>query len=145
MDSVCSLGEGLVAAKCVGYGSIFVFRVQFKAKERQSRTSDVLVLMEFKWSKTDDFYMNIGGSTALGLVACGDDKGTTWVYSLPGWLLGTGEEPAELPSRMLPLGRRKADNQMAVDFTELIVGRLPWPQVDVNRNEEAKETMLGEV
>jgi len=127
VDSVCSLGEGLVAAKCVGYGSIFVFKAKFKLKERQGRTSEVQVLMEFKWSKSDDFYMNIGGSSSLGLVACGDDKGTTWVYSLPGWLLGTGEEPDELPCRMLPLGK------------------LPWPHVDVNSNELSKDTMLDKV
>ena len=105
VDSVCSLGDGLVAAKCVGYGSIYVFRAELQDKEGKIKRSEVQVLVEFKWSKTDDFYMNIGSCAELGLLACGDDKGTTWLYKLPGWLSSRerdGEE--EKHCKMLPLG-----------------------------------------
>ena len=125
VDSVCSLGGSLLAAKCVGYGSIFVFRAQFKVREGKCKNCVVQVLVELKWSKTDDFYMNIGGCPELGLMACGDDKGTTWLYKLPDWVHSTGREwPEGLPSKMLPLGR------------------LPWP--DINGNPAKEETMLGE-
>jgi len=129
VDSVCSLGEGLVAAKCVGYGSIFVFRAQFIVKEGQCKTCVVQVLVEFKWSKTDDFYMNIGGSLELGLMACGDEKGTTWIYKLPEWLHSTDKWPEVLPSKMLPLGR------------------LPWPEIigTTADTEDTQETMLDKV
>ena len=36
-DSVCSLGGGLVAAKCVGMGRICVFRAEFREMTKQTR------------------------------------------------------------------------------------------------------------
>ena len=82
VDSVCSLGDGLVAAKCVGYGSIYVFRAELEDKEGKIKRSVVQVLVEFKWSRTDDFYMNVGSWAELGLLACGEDKCTTGLYLL---------------------------------------------------------------
>ena len=67
---------------------------------------EVEVLIEFGWLKTDNFYMNIGGSTQLGLMGCGDDQGSTWIYKLPAWL--TEEEldqSMSLPQKILPIGK----------------------------------------
>ena len=106
VDSVCSLGGGLVAAKCVGYGSIYVFSVKMQEREGKSKSCMVQVLVELKWSKTDDFYMNIGSCPELGLIACGDENGTTWLYKLPKWVHSSDKEEQEQQHRkMLPLGK----------------------------------------
>ena len=90
VDSVCSLGQGLVAAKCVNYGKILVFKAEFPALQEKDRTGNlckVEVLAEFAWRHTMEHYINIGGSADLRLMACGDDQGTIWLYSLPEHLL----------------------------------------------------------
>merc|ERR1719228_1687539 len=64
--------------------------------------------------------MNITGSLAQGLMACGDDTGSIWLYSLPDWLRKEAQKSLHLPARILP------------------IGRLPWPHVEgMCRNEEA--------
>jgi len=109
VDSVCSLGSGLVAAKAVGLGKIYIFRAEFKDNITHC---EVEVLIEFGWQKTYNFYMNIGGSTELGLMGCGDDQGYTWVYKLPTWLTSNQSSSTRaLPQRILP------------------IGRLPWPDL----------------
>merc|ERR1719244_2573782 len=105
VDSVTSLGKGLVAAKCVGYGKIFVFRTE--AINEDKNFYKVEVLAKFNWSKTDNFYMNIGGDINLGLMGCGDDVGSIWLYHLPNFRLLTEKESNS--SKLKPLGR------------------LPWP------------------
>ena len=112
-----------MAAKCVGLGKICVFRyesyigivyiiiiiglsrAQFKDLTDQTKYYDVEVLAQFGWQKTDNFYMNIGGSTHLGLMGCGDDQGYTWVYKLPAWLAADdSHQPQALPQSILPIG-----------------------------------------
>ena len=125
VDSVCALGEDLVAAKCVGYGRIFVFRAQFNRRYEKDNLCDVEVLLECKWSGTDDFYMNLGSCQKMGLLACGDNVGTTWVYVLPPWIYSADDSRGKKPMKMLP------------------IGRLPWP--DINGNPSKQITMLDKV
>lgn len=131
VDSVCSLGRGLVAAKCVNYGKILVFRAEFPALEEQGRTGNlcrVEVLAEFAWRITMNFFLNIGGGTAYGLMACGDDEGTVWLYALPAWLAEGAPAPAALPAKLLPFGR------------------IPWPELQgVDRREGEKEVFIDKV
>ena len=106
MDSVASLGHNLVATKCVSRGRILVFRPPAPGTEPPARL-EVEVLVVLPWRKTDNFYMNIGGLAELGLVACGDDRGNVWVYSLPTQLLADNNNPdADTgPVCMSPLGK----------------------------------------
>ena len=73
----------------------------------QTMYYQVEVLAEFGWAKTDNFYMNIGGSSKLGLMGCGDDQGSTWVYKLPAWMIGQDKDsqPLSLPQKIMPIGR----------------------------------------
>ena len=128
VDSVTSLGQGLVAAKCVNYGKILVFRADFPALQAKNRCGDlckVEVLLEFAWRRTPEHYINITGDVSQGTMVCGDQLGAVWLYSLPKWLRGQQEEgghhvmkqdreggPSNLPMKLLPLGR------------------LPWPPLD---------------
>jgi len=130
VDSVCSLGDGLVATKCVGMGKIFVFRADFVdvTKETSNKTmyQDVEVLAVFCWHKTDNFYMNIGGSVKHDLMLCGDDQGRTWVYKLPTWLKDSDRENSyDLDEKILPLGH------------------LLWP--DLGKHAASGQTMLDKV
>ena len=45
---------------------------------------EVTMLANLKWSDTDNFYMNLGCHKGIGLVVCGDDKGSLWLYNCPG-------------------------------------------------------------
>jgi len=122
VDSVCSLGDGLVATKCVGMGKIFVFRADFRGLTKD--IYKVEILATFVWHTTNNFYMNIGGSVELGLMACGDDQGRTWVYKLPPSLLQE-EDQDELGQNILP------------------IGHLPWP--DLGKYAVSGQTMLDQV
>ena len=41
------------------------------------------MLAHLRWSDTDNFYMNLGCHKGKGLVVCGDDKGSLWMYNMP--------------------------------------------------------------
>ena len=125
VDSVCSLGGGLVAAKCVGLGKISVFRAEFREMTKQTRYYKVEVLAQFGWQKTDNFYMNIGGSAQLGMMGCGDDQGSTWVYKLPTWLADEANKDDHEQQNILP------------------IGRLAWP--DLGKHSAKGQTMLDKV
>ena len=53
---------------------------------------DVTILANLKWSDTDNFYMNLGCHKGVGLVVCGDDKGSLWLYNCPNMVM-TQPEP----------------------------------------------------
>jgi len=131
VDSVCSLGKGLVAAKCVNYGKILVFKAEFPALQEKNRTGNlcnVEVLAEFAWRHTMEHFINIGGSADLKLMACGDDQGTIWLYSLPAHLLEASSSNSNLPSKLLP------------------IGRLPWPKLQVDGElQEGTNVMIDKV
>ena len=105
VDSVCSLGDQLVAVKCVDHAKIIVFRTNFNKLRPDQKMVKVENLMEFPWRKTREFFMNIGGLSSLQLLACGDDKGLIWVYKMTPWLFSAeAEKPEVLPQKVAPLG-----------------------------------------
>ena len=53
---------------------------------------DVTMLANLKWSDTDNFYMNLGCHKGVGLVVCGDDKGSLWLYNCPS-MVATQPDP----------------------------------------------------
>ena len=72
-----------------------------------------------------EHYINIGGSMNLGLMACGDDDDTIWLYFLPNFLQETN---SNLPSKLLP------------------IGRLPWPRLQLDgETQEGKNVMIDKV
>ena len=106
MDSVCSLGDQLVAVKCVAHAKIIVFRTNFDNLRSDQTIVKVENLMEFPWRKTEVFYINIGGLSGLQLLACGDDKGVIWLYKMSSWLFSAdAKKPEVLPQKVAPLGK----------------------------------------
>lgn len=124
VDSVCSLGNNLVATKCVSRGRILIIQppTRDQIDLSQAKSFDVQVLVELAWKKTDNFYMNIGGSIQLGLVACGDDSGRVWVYKLPKSICEADMNDNYVPAvKMSPLGI------------------LPWPRLDGEGSDDEEE------
>ena len=105
MDSVCSLGDQLVAVKCVDHAKIIVFRINSNKLPADKKVVKVENLLEFAWRKTSQFYMNIGGLSRLQLLACGDNKGLIWVYKMSPWVFSAdAKRPEVLPQKVAPLG-----------------------------------------
>ena len=103
------------------------------------------MLANLKWSDTDNFYMNLGCHKGVGLVVCGDDKGSLWLYNCPHMVMTQPEplrkvvEPStrlmwpELQddhleiSRKVPLDR----HDIIIDKVRREGGRCDWCDVCV--------------
>jgi len=102
VDSLAVSSEWTVVSKCALHGLIYVWdlkatvdtleKVKKEAKDDKKVKDDaddkvdeaeVVMLSKLKWSDTDNFYMNLGCHKGKGLIACGDDRGSLWLYNLP--------------------------------------------------------------
>eukprot|EP00088_Acartia_fossae_P042856 TRINITY_DN4510_c0_g1_i13.p1 TRINITY_DN4510_c0_g1~~TRINITY_DN4510_c0_g1_i13.p1 ORF type:complete len:434 (+),score=129.81 TRINITY_DN4510_c0_g1_i13:47-1348(+) len=100
VDSIAIAGEHSIVAKCANHGLIYIFDLKKTVKEIATDEGkkdkviekEVSLLGNLKWSDTDNFYMNLGCHKGKGLVVCGDDKGSLWLYNLPG-LTTSGADP----------------------------------------------------
>lgn len=94
VDSLAVSSEWTVVSKCALHGLIYVWdlkatvdalekEVSKKAAKDEVQEAEVVMLANLKWSDTDNFYMNLGCHKGKGLIACGDDRGSLWLYNLP--------------------------------------------------------------
>jgi len=111
VDSLAVVSETTIVAKCALHGLIYVWDLKATVKdlpknqtkmedlskklktqakmEDLSKTQansiekDATMLATLRWSDTDNFYMNLSCHKGKGLVVCGDDKGSLWLYNLP--------------------------------------------------------------
>merc|ERR1712010_439939 len=92
-----------VVSKCALHGLIYVWdlkstvkKIDFdsatKGDDNKVVEQDVSLVANLKWSDTDNFYMNLGCHKGVGLVVCGDDKGSLWLYNMP-TMIQTCPEP----------------------------------------------------
>jgi len=140
VDSVASLGNNLVATKCVSQGRILIFRPPsvdaITLSEEGDAEVNVEILAQLAWRKTTNFYMNIGGLASLCLVGCGDDRGNVWVYKLPDSMCSDLEENG-------------AENKVNSSRKPLMIaplGILPWPDLeDESGNVANSELMMDKV
>jgi len=90
VDSITMLNEWTVLTKCVSHGCIYVINLENAVQDikvidwnKKSRIeTDVRVTAELYWKQCDAYYTNIG-CNAQGLICCGDDVGSLWVYDQP--------------------------------------------------------------
>jgi WD40 repeat protein len=90
VDSLGVLDDYTVVCKCVTHGFLYVIDLAktiqelegFDDKEIKRTEKEARILTKLDWSKTDNFYMNLG-CNRHGLVCCGDDQGSLWVYEQP--------------------------------------------------------------
>jgi len=87
VDSLDVLNDYTVVSKCVMHGNLYVVDLAKTIHElegfdmnKSTRTEkEAKIIAKLDWSKTDNFYMNMG-CNRLGLICCGDDQGSLWVY-----------------------------------------------------------------
>ena len=106
VDSLAVVGEWTIVAKCALHGLIYMWDLKTTTNSLTEDTKkdkiiekEVTMLSNLKWSDTDNFYMNLGCQKVMllyipicgvhvdvkgvGLVVCGDDKGSLWLYNMP--------------------------------------------------------------
>lgn len=91
VDSLAVVSEYSVVAKCANHGLIYMWDLKKTtkdlavddAKKDKIMEKEVTMLANLKWSDTDNFYMNLGCHKGKGLIVCGDDKGSLWLYNMP--------------------------------------------------------------
>merc|ERR1711909_80194 len=90
VDSLAVVGEWTIVAKCALHGLIYMWDLKTTTKSLTEDTKkdkiiekEVTMLSNLKWSDTDNFYMNLGCHKGKGLICCGDDKGSLWLYHQP--------------------------------------------------------------
>jgi WD40 repeat protein len=75
VDGLVLVDSNFVACKCAGDGYIYVLNLtNALCKQRAGR------VYGFEWTKTDTKYISLG--SANGLLACGDDRGSIWLYNI---------------------------------------------------------------
>lgn len=99
VDSLAVVSEWTIVAKCALHGLIYMWDLKTTTKSLTDETKkdkiiekDVTMLANLKWSDTDNFYMNLGCHKGVGLVVCGDDKGSLWLYNCPS-MVATQPDP----------------------------------------------------
>jgi len=134
VDSLTMVSEWVVASKCALHGLIYVWDLKATVKnvnfdnvtegdENKVVEQEVSLLGTLKFAETDNYYMNLGSHKGNGLIACGDDKGSIWVYDLPQF---SQEVPvaAQAKSKITP------------------TTRLMWPELQDDHLENSRKVPL---
>ena len=89
VDSVAVVTEWSVVTKCAAHGLLNLWDLKTttatinpEVKRGTVIEKEVTLLSKLKWSETDNFFMNIGCHKRVGLVVCGDDQGSLWLYDM---------------------------------------------------------------
>ena len=90
VDSIDVINDFTLVCKCVSHGFLYVINLSKTIDDLQGHDKSVAtraekeakIIAKLDWSKTDTFYMNIG-CNRQGLICCGDDDGSLWVYEQP--------------------------------------------------------------
>ncbi|GFG30538.1 hypothetical protein Cfor_10826 [Coptotermes formosanus] len=99
VDSLEVVGESVIATKCVLHGVIYLWdlKATLAASGEEHTAITVTPICVLSWSNTDNYFMNMGchpedkgtfhltdicRHSVAGLLACGDDRGALWLYSL---------------------------------------------------------------
>ena len=113
-----------------------------KGEQNKVVEQDVTMLGHLKWSDTDNFYMNLGCHKGMyiaknpslcsrfqlafilgkGLICCGDDKGSLWLYNIPQF--GKDSPTPQTKSRME------------------VSTRLLWPELQDDHLENSRKVPL---
>jgi len=128
VDSLAIVAENSVVAKCANHGLIYLWDLKKTTKDlpvdngkKEIEEKDVTLLANLKWSDTDNFYMNLGCHKGKGLIVCGDDKGSLWLYNMPGMV---GDNPEVIHKVIEP------------------TTRLMWPELQDDHLENSRKVPL---
>lgn len=141
VDSLAVASEWNIVSKCALHGLIYVWDLKatiegIKKEDLKTDTNDansddaedkavieqdVTMLARLRWSDTDNFYMNLGCHKGKGLICCGDDKGSLWLYNQP------------------QFGK---DGATAIKDTVENSARLSWPELQDDHLENTRKVPL---
>ena len=132
VDSVCMVREWSVVTKCAGHGLIYLWDLETTAANLGHNVNEEIVekevelLSKYKWSDTDKFFMNMGCYKDDGLVVCGDEQGTLWLYHM---------------STMVQTDPKSVNGVLEPNT------RILWPEIqdDYNRNPGSNEIFVNKV
>ena len=123
VDSVGVVSEWSIVTKCALHGLLYLWDLKKSTQTLESEGKEQNLVIEksavmmsvFKWSDTDNYFMNLSCHKDVGLVLCGDDVGSVWMYN----------------TVSVPL-------QGTVDPTN----RLMWPQLQDEHLENSRKVPL---
>ncbi len=134
VDSLAVCSTTTIVSKCALHGLIYVWdlaatvdKVNAQTPEEDANVieQEVVLLANLKWSDTDNFYMNLGCHKGKGLIVCGDDKGSLWLYNHPQFGLET----------------TKADVKEFKNVVEPST-RLIWPELQDDHLENSRKVPI---
>ena len=129
VDSLDAINDFTIVSKCVMHGFLYVVDLAKTIQELEgydrsiaTRTEkEAKIIAKLEWSQTENFYMNMG-CNRNGLICCGDDEGSIWVY-----------EQKSL-GKHLTIGDLKYNKKIPEQGKANV--RLMWPDMDDGRTEE---------
>ena len=138
VDSLDAINDFTIVSKCVMHGFLYVVDLAKTIQELEgfdrniaTRTEkEAKIIAKLEWSKTENFYMNMG-CNRQGLICCGDDEGSIWVY-----------EQKSL-GKHLALEDLKY-NEKEPDLIKANV-RLMWPDLDDEHQEGQSEENTNKI
>ncbi|XP_006859889.1 PREDICTED: leucine-rich repeat and WD repeat-containing protein 1 [Chrysochloris asiatica] len=83
VDGLAFVNEDVVASKGSGQGTICLWSwSQTWAGRGSQATVAVVVLAQLQWSSTELAYFSLSTCPGEGLVLCGDEEGSVWIYNV---------------------------------------------------------------
>ena len=89
VDSVGVVSEWSIVAKCALHGLLYLWDLKKSTETLESENKQQKLVVEksavmlsvLKWSDTDNYFMNLSCHKDVGVVVCGDDAGSVWIYN----------------------------------------------------------------
>jgi len=89
VDSVGVVSEWSIVTKCALHGLLYLWDLKKSTQTLELQDKEHKLVIEksaemlsvLKWSDTDNYFMNLSCHKDVGLVLCGDDVGSVWMYN----------------------------------------------------------------
>jgi len=82
IDSVEVIKDCWIATKVALHGIIYIFNLDTTLSTIKNNKCVIKPAFILKWSDTDNYFMSCGVGLDGNVLACGDDKGSIWIYNL---------------------------------------------------------------
>ncbi|XP_027841603.1 leucine-rich repeat and WD repeat-containing protein 1-like [Aphis gossypii] len=82
IDSIEIVKDSWIAVKVALHGVIYIFNLDATLLKKKNNKCLVIPPYILKWSDTDNYFMSCSVGLDGKLLACGDDKGSVWIYNL---------------------------------------------------------------
>ncbi|XP_026821891.1 leucine-rich repeat and WD repeat-containing protein 1-like [Rhopalosiphum maidis] len=82
IDSIEIVKDSWIAIKVALHGVIYIFNLDEALSKTKNNKCVIIPPYILKWSDTDNYFMSCSVGLDGKLLACGDDKGSVWIYNL---------------------------------------------------------------